>query len=97
MAYASDIQNANNGITDRFAALIKNLGARYARYKCFRSTLNELATLSNADLRDLGMCRAQIRSVAWEARLRRALKFLFGNPSPPPWDFWNSGDISPPP
>ncbi len=66
MAYASDIQNAPHGITDRFAALIKNLGARYARYKTYRSTLNELAALSNAELRDLGLCRAQIRSVAYE-------------------------------
>jgi uncharacterized protein YjiS (DUF1127 family) len=66
MAYASDIQSANAGITDRFAALIKNLGARYARYKTYRRTLNELASLSNAELRDLGLCRAQIRSVAYE-------------------------------
>lgn len=66
MAYASDIRTANASLTDRFAALTKNLGVRFARYKTYRQTLNELAALSDADLRDLGLCRAQIRSVAYE-------------------------------
>lgn len=66
MAYASDIRTGGNSVADRFAALTKNLAARYARYKAYRHTLNELAALSNAELRDLGLCRAQIRSVAAE-------------------------------
>ncbi|MDF1802721.1 DUF1127 domain-containing protein [Thalassovita sp.] len=66
MAYASDIRTGNGGFADRFAALTKDLGARYARYKTYRQTLNELASLSNMELRDLGLCRAQIRSVAYE-------------------------------
>ncbi|SEQ30807.1 DUF1127 domain-containing protein [Thalassovita taeanensis] len=67
MAFASDIRNAQGGFADRFAALSKDLGARFARYKTYRSTLNELASLSNRDLRDLGLSRSQIRSVAYEA------------------------------
>ncbi|WP_319824318.1 DUF1127 domain-containing protein [Thalassovita sp.] len=66
MAYASDIRTANGGFADRFAALIKDLGARYARHKTYRKTLNELASLSNRELRDLGLCRSQLRSVAYE-------------------------------
>ena len=66
MAYASDIRTENGGIADRFAALTKKMGARFARYKTYRRTLNELAALSDAELRDLGLCRAQIRSVAYE-------------------------------
>ena len=66
MAYASDLQTANNGFADRFAALTKNLGARIARYKAYRTTMSELAALSDAELRDLGLCRGQIRSVAYE-------------------------------
>lgn len=66
MAYASDIRTANGSLTDRFAALTKNLGARYARHKTFRQTLNELSALSDRDLRDLGLTRSEIRSVAYE-------------------------------
>lgn len=66
MAYASDIRTGNGRFTDRFVALTKDLGARYARYKTYRQTLNELASLSDRDLRDLGLCRAQLRSVAYE-------------------------------
>lgn len=41
--------------------------ARRARNKIFRETLAELRSLSDRDLSDLGLARANIRSVAWEA------------------------------
>lgn len=66
MAYASDIRTSEGGIADRFAALTKSVGARFARYKTYRRTLSELASLSDMELRDLGLCRSQIRSVAYE-------------------------------
>ena len=64
MAYASDIRHAER--QTGFGAIIANFSARYARYKIYRSTLNELASLSNGELRDMGLCRSQIRSVAFE-------------------------------
>ncbi|MDX1781713.1 MAG: DUF1127 domain-containing protein [Thalassovita sp.] len=66
MANATDIRATHIGFADRFAAIVAEFGARYARYKAYRVTLNELAALSDRDLRDLGMCRSQLRSVAWE-------------------------------
>lgn len=66
MATASDIRTNNTGVVDRVAAFFNEVGARYARYKTYRETLNEMASLSNRELRDLGLCRSQLRSVAWE-------------------------------
>jgi len=37
------------------------------RRKIYRDTLRELESLSGRDLADLGISRASIRSVAWEA------------------------------
>ena len=66
MAYASDIRTENGLIGDRFVALTKSLGERFEKYRTYRQTLSELASLSNRDLADLGLCRTQIRSVAYE-------------------------------
>ncbi|MBR9652077.1 DUF1127 domain-containing protein [Thalassovita aquimarina] len=66
MATASDIRAHNGGIADRIAAFFTEVGVRYARYKAYRETLNELASLGDRELRDLGLCRSQLRSVAYE-------------------------------
>ncbi|MGR3804272.1 DUF1127 domain-containing protein [Marinibacterium profundimaris] len=47
--------------------LVDRFSARRARNKVYRETLAELRALSDRDLRDLGMSRASIHSVAWEA------------------------------
>lgn len=39
----------------------------YARYRTYKTTLNELKTLSDRELNDLGMHRSQIRAIAAEA------------------------------
>lgn len=65
MAYASDIRTAQSG-QSRISDFFGDIAARYARYTMYRKTLNELASLSNRDLADMGLCRSQIRSVAYE-------------------------------
>lgn len=40
---------------------------RYARWRRYRRTLNELSGLTNRDLHDLGIARAQIPHIAREA------------------------------
>ena len=66
MALASNIRAENFGYADRFTGFFKQLGERYARHRLYRQTLNEMSALSNRELRDLGLCRAQIKSIAWE-------------------------------
>lgn len=47
--------------------ILERVAERRARNKIYRETLNELRALSDRDLSDLGLSRASIHSVAWEA------------------------------
>lgn len=57
----------NEAATGRIAKLVANLRDHMARRSVFRQTLRELDGLSDRDLSDLGLSRANIRSVAYEA------------------------------
>lgn len=50
--------------------LVDRFAQRRAVNKVYRETLAELQQLSDRDLNDLGMARANIRSVAWDAASR---------------------------
>lgn len=47
--------------------ILERIAEKRARNKVYRETLNELRALSDRDLSDLGLSRASIHSVAWEA------------------------------
>lgn len=49
------------------AALVENAKTRFARYRMYRQTVNELAGLSDRELADLGLHRSMIRRVAMQA------------------------------
>lgn len=49
------------------ATFLADLKARWARWRLYRQTVNELSELNDMDLADIGMSRAGIRSVAWHA------------------------------
>lgn len=51
----------------RQCGLLTNLAERFAQYRIYRSTLNELAGLSDRELGDLGFHRTTIREVAAKA------------------------------
>ena len=51
---------------DRLAALVSTFDARRKQRRVYRATFNELSSLPNRDLADLGISRSQIRSVALE-------------------------------
>ena len=55
------------GLNKRFQAALKSLTARYAQYRVYRETMNELQGLSNRELADLGLSRSEIRRVAYHA------------------------------
>ena len=66
MAFLSQTA-ARPGAADRASGFIAEMKARYAQYRVYRTTLNELQALSDRDLADLGLNRANIQSVAHEA------------------------------
>jgi uncharacterized protein YjiS (DUF1127 family) len=71
MAYTSDLRlaqprAAQTGIAGRLQTIMADLSQRYARYRVFRDTVNDLAILPDSVLADMGLNRSQIRSVAYE-------------------------------
>ena len=46
------------------------LRGRWATYRSYRNTLNELSMLSDRELSDLGMSRSSLRSIALEAHYK---------------------------
>lgn len=50
-----------------FATLIETAKTRFARYRMYRRTFNELSALSNRELADLGLHRSAIRRVSLQA------------------------------
>jgi uncharacterized protein YjiS (DUF1127 family) len=67
MAYANDINSAAPASSASFGGVFKSLAERFARYRVYSETLLELSVLDDRDLADLGMSRASIRAVAYEA------------------------------
>lgn len=55
------------GLFARAVETLNSLRARYAQYKIFRSTLNELQGLSGRELADIGLSRSEVTRVAYEA------------------------------
>ena len=71
MAYTSDLRlaqprAAQAGLVGKLLAIKADMSARYARYRVFRDTVNDLAILPDSVLADMGLTRSQIRSVAYE-------------------------------
>ena len=66
MAHATDFRVAGFDF-GRFANLRETLATRFANYRTFRATLNELSDLSDRELADLGLARANIKSIAYQA------------------------------
>lgn len=52
---------------DRIKAATRNFGEEMVRRRVYRTTLNELGSLSNRELADLGMNRTELRRIAYEA------------------------------
>lgn len=68
MAYMTQgALRAQGGLLSRFSDLRTTLAEKMARRAVYRRTLNELYSLSDRDLADLGIHRSQVRSIAWQA------------------------------
>lgn len=59
----SDTTSFGQGLS----SLRTSLAERFAHYRTYRTTLTELAMLSDRELTDMGLHRANIREIAFEA------------------------------
>lgn len=68
MAHAAqNTTRFQTGLNDRLGTYLIDIRARFARRKVYRDTLNELRALSDRELMDLGINRANMRSIAYDA------------------------------
>lgn len=66
MAFTSTAHTAPT-LLERIVDFKNTLAERRAKYVLYRDTLNELNSLSGRELADLGMSRANLKSIAYEA------------------------------
>lgn len=67
MAILNTIHAPKSFTSGGVAAMIEGLRARFAQYRVYRATLNELRELSNRELADLGLSRSMLKGIALEA------------------------------
>jgi uncharacterized protein YjiS (DUF1127 family) len=70
MAYAQDTLTLGGSLVERLKGLRAALADRSAKNRVYRQTINELTGLSDRDLADLGISRADIADVAYDAAYR---------------------------
>lgn len=67
MAYVNTHRRGSGALMGRVTATFDVVRERYARYRTYRRTLNELGELSERELNDLGLNRSMLRACAYEA------------------------------
>ncbi|SFR35847.1 protein of unknown function [Yoonia tamlensis] len=67
MAYQAQTQFAGVSFAARFAAFRAEVANKIAANKVYSTTYNELQSLTNRDLADLGLGRSDIKRIALEA------------------------------
>ncbi|NSX54727.1 DUF1127 domain-containing protein [Parasulfitobacter algicola] len=67
MAHTSEMNTAHSGLFENLKTVVSGLQARHARYRQYRATVNELRSLSDRELSDLGLHRSIIFDVARHA------------------------------
>lgn len=67
MAFANDIRNFEAGLVQRMRDAFEQSRRNAAARKVYRQTYAELSTLSQRELDDLGIARANIDEIAREA------------------------------
>jgi len=67
MATTTYTNTSGHGLMARFDAFRADYADRAAKRRIYNETLNELSKLSDRHLMDLGIARANIKAIAFEA------------------------------
>ncbi|WP_293576855.1 DUF1127 domain-containing protein [Phaeobacter sp.] len=67
MAAVDTVTSRKGTLSFSLRAALDELRGKISRYRLYRETMTELSALSSRELADLGLSRAQLRSVAYEA------------------------------
>jgi uncharacterized protein YjiS (DUF1127 family) len=67
MAYVNSTRTVSSALADRMGDLLNSARHALHRRRVYTTTLNELNSLSDRDLSDLGLHRSTIAAVAREA------------------------------
>jgi uncharacterized protein YjiS (DUF1127 family) len=67
MAYVNNSRAAEFGLRARLSGFVESLVARYAQYRLYRQTFDELNRLTDRELADLGLHRTMLSTVAAQA------------------------------
>jgi len=67
MAYVNTTRIAGFNLTERFAALRADIAARVAHNRAYRTTFNELSSMTDRELADIGVSRSMINEIARQA------------------------------
>lgn len=67
MAHVTEARIGGTSFLSTLGGLRDDMSSRIAQYRTYRTTLNELRSLSTRELNDLGLAYADLRSIAIEA------------------------------
>jgi uncharacterized protein YjiS (DUF1127 family) len=67
MSTFNEVTNIRPAINNRLGGYISGVSARFAQYRTYRKTLDELQSLTDRELSDLGISRYSIRAIAYRA------------------------------
>lgn len=67
MSTFNDVMNIRPAINNRFGGFISGVSSRFAQYRTYRKTLEELESLTDRELADMGIARHSIRAIAYQA------------------------------
>lgn len=67
MAYVSANHTAHASLLERVSEFLAHQRQAYADQRLYVRTMNELKSLSNRELADLGLCRSSLHDVAYKA------------------------------
>ena len=67
MAYLTTTTHASTGLVARLSAALDSLGREMRVRRLYRETFDGLSALSNRELADLGLNRAELRRVSWDS------------------------------
>lgn len=67
MSTVHEVTHYAPSLGNRVARYAAELAVRYGQYRTFRQTLEELSSLSDRDLTDLGLSRGNLRAIAYQA------------------------------